>query len=82
MNPFNEITIFRLIQCNQEELVVLNSGYIGNKTIGWFHMMGYQPVTGELLIQKPVIKGRAFVVTQEYYKKHCVELLNFKLYNN
>ncbi len=82
MNICNPISIYRLLETIDPVIIGLNEGFLGNKSVGWFHMIGYEPNTHEMLIFKPVTEGQSFVLSQQRYKDTCKELLNFKLYNN
>lgn len=82
MNIVNPVSIYRVLQTTSEELINLNNGFIGDKTIGIFHMIGYEPNTMDYLMLKPINGQEVFMITNDYYNEHCKELLNFKLYNN
>lgn len=87
--PYTSKSVFKLIQTNSESIKSLNKGY-NNETdlsIGFFHVVGYNPVYKMLLLAKPVQeinepKLQCFQITDQFYQENCIDLLVFTLNNN
>ena len=80
------ISIFKLIKTDIVSMNKLNKGFNGEKNVGFFHFIGYNPKDDIYLLTKPVQAinedRNCFILSGKALKENCEELLMFRVNNN